>query len=42
MAPSCPETPYAETDGLSIARHVFGRGGMDLVIVPGYFHDSGG
>jgi len=35
MAPSCPETPYAETDGLSIACHVFGRGGMDLVIAPG-------
>jgi pimeloyl-ACP methyl ester carboxylesterase/class 3 adenylate cyclase len=30
-----PETRYAESDGLSIAYQVFGRGAQDLLIVPG-------
>lgn len=30
-----PQTQYAESDGLSIAYQVFGRGAQDLVVVPG-------
>ena len=30
-----PQTQYAESDGLSIAYQVFGRGSTDLVFVPG-------
>jgi pimeloyl-ACP methyl ester carboxylesterase len=30
-----PETRYAESDGLSIAYQVFGRGSQDLVLIPG-------
>ena len=30
-----PETLYADSEGVSIAYHVFGSGAHDLVVIPG-------
>lgn len=35
-SPAAPETRYADSDGVSIAYQVVGRGPVDLVMIPGF------